>query len=47
MGVGLIVNVDFFVYRYEINDLKDRCWEKLLDFFIVLWREIEDEDFLM
>lgn len=24
MGVGLIVNVDFFVYRYEINDLNKR-----------------------
>nr|GMD82974.1 transcription factor TCP8-like [Ipomoea batatas] len=33
-------------YRYEINDLKDRCQEKLLDFFIALQREIEDEDFL-
>ena len=33
-------------YRYEINDLKDRCREKLLDFFIALRREIEDEDFL-
>jgi len=32
--------------RYEINDLKDRCREKLLDFFIALRREIEDEDFL-
>lgn len=35
--------------RYEINDLKenqDRCQEKLLDFFIALRREIEDEDFL-
>ena len=45
MGVGLIVNADP-AYRYEINDLKDRCREKLLDFFIALRREIEDEDFL-
>ena len=30
--------------RYEINDLKDRCRDKLLDFFIALRREIEDED---
>ncbi|CAK9151783.1 unnamed protein product [Ilex paraguariensis] len=34
-------------YRYEINDLKGRCREKLLDFFIALRREIADEDFLM
>ena len=33
-------------YRYEINDLKDRCRDKLLDFFIALRREIEDEDLL-
>lgn len=33
-------------YRYEIDVLKDRCREKLLDFFIALRREIEDEDFL-
>lgn len=31
--------------RYEIDVLKDRCREKLLD-FIALRREIEDEDFL-
>ena len=30
--------------RYEINDLKDKCRDKLLDFFIALRREIEDED---
>jgi hypothetical protein len=30
--------------RYEINDLKDKCRDKLLDFFIALQREIEDED---
>jgi retron-type reverse transcriptase len=40
------VNADPPAYRYEINDLKDRCREKLLDFFIALRREIEDEDFL-
>lgn len=33
-------------YRYEIDVLKDRCREKLLDFFIALRRKIEDEDFL-
>ena len=32
--------------RYEIDVLKDRYQEKLLDFFIALRREIEDEDFL-
>ena len=40
------MNADPLAYRYEINDLKDRCREKLLDFFIALRREIEDEDFL-
>lgn len=40
------MNADPPAYRYEINDLKDRCREKLLDFFIALRREIEDEDFL-
>ena len=44
-GVGLIVNADPPAYRYEINDLKDGCREKLLDFFIALRKEIEDEDF--
>lgn len=33
--------------RYEINDLKERCREKLLDFFIALRRKIEDEDLMM
>lgn len=40
------MNADPPATRYEINDLKDRCREKLLDFFIALRREIEDEDFL-
>lgn len=40
------MNADPLAYRYEINDLKDRCREKLLDFFIALRREIEDEDLL-
>jgi hypothetical protein len=40
------VNADPPAYRYEINDLKDRCRDKLLDFFIALRREIEDEDLL-
>lgn len=40
------MNADPNAYRYEINDLKDRCREKMLDFFIALRREIEDEDFL-
>lgn len=42
-GVGKIVNA---ATRYEIDVLKDRCRERLLDFFIALRREIEDEDFL-
>jgi hypothetical protein len=45
------VNADPPAYRYEmrsmtINKIKDRCREKLLDFFIALRREIEDEEFL-
>lgn len=40
------MNADPPAYRYEINDLTDRCREKLLYFFIALRREIEDEDFL-
>lgn len=41
------MNADPPATRYEIHDLKDRCREKLLDFFIfALRKEIEDEDFL-
>lgn len=40
------MNADPPAYRYEINDLKDGCRDKLLDLFIALRKEIEDEDFL-
>ena len=31
-------------YIYKINDFKDKFQDKLLDFFVVLRREIKDED---
>lgn len=33
------------ISRYEINDLKDRCREKLLGFFIRLEREMNSKIF--